>query len=72
MLFEHEHLFLEEMNDLLLLMIDHYLFDKQEDYVRDKEAITKFVQFVVEKNKEAMDEPRGKTGPTYRQASKYP
>lgn len=72
MLFEHEHIFLEEMNDLLSLMIDHYLFDRYDDYVRDKEAITKFVEYVVCKNKEAMDEPRGKTGRTYRQASKYP
>lgn len=71
MLFKHEQTFLVEMNDLLSLMVDHYMFKESSDYLRDHEAIDRFVKFVVNENNEAIDEPR-KNGRTYRQASKYP
>lgn len=72
MLFEHEMTHLEDMNEDLSLALDTYMFDRLDDYIRDKEAVTKFVQYVIEENNKAIDELRGKSGRTYRQAAKYP
>ncbi len=63
---QYEVDFMGEMNDRLSLAVDTYMFDRLDDYVRDHEAIVKFVAYVIESNNEDLDEPRGKDGWTYR------
>jgi hypothetical protein len=72
MLFEHEMTRLEEMRDEIEIWIDHYMFDHIDKWDSQKVAICDFVQYVSDKIDEMIDEPRGKTGRTYREASKYP
>jgi hypothetical protein len=57
------------MNDLLELRLDSYMFDRLDDYTKDHEAIEKFVTYIINKNLNDIDEPRGREGWTYREAA---
>jgi hypothetical protein len=74
MLFEHEMAHLEQMNEELELGLEIYiLFEKMYKLPPEQlSAISQFVEWLIKQNNEAIDEPRGKSCRTYREAANYP
>lgn len=75
MKFEHEMAHLEQMSEEIGLYLEEYVLFEQKYKTLSPDQIAMiadFVGFVKKRCSEAIDEPRGTIGRTYREAAKYP
>jgi len=61
---EKEHL--ECMNEDLSINLDLYCMETKQFSGAEFEAVLNFVNWMIERNREAIDEPRGKSKKSYR------